>query len=227
MQIVKQISDSLLGLGLAEKLGVFLYPALILVSLFLLFFARHSFKLFKIGLPLLGAAAGYVAGSKAFGDLLASKLPEVAKMADPAIVAGVACALVLALFCMKARTITVLLIGLCIGYAVVGDVAIKALRDLKFVSDIVLAVDMKTAVMLAAVISVICAVVTMFLLKKFFNVFYTFVTSVGLSMVAFILPAFFIFTGADLKPVLMASDIGAVLGFILFLKQYSYHKYVW
>ena len=229
MDIFKKVNDTVLGLGLEEKLGAFLIPALVLASLVLLFFARHSFKLFKIGLPLLGLAAGYFAGYKYLGKIVAEKLPEVAKTADPAVVAGVACALVLAIICLKMRTLTVLAIGVCVGYAFVGETVITLLRKLSLVKDILGNVDMKTAVTLAAILSVICAAVTMVILKKFFNLFYIAVTSIGCAMAALIIPAIFLASAFNLPfiTITLASDIGAFIGFIFFVKQYLFHRYVW
>lgn len=228
-EIAKKIADAVLGLGLADKLGTLLYPALALTSLILLIFALHSFKLLKICLPLFGGFMGYMVGSKAFATLVAEKLPDVAKLVDPKIAAGAACAVAFAILFMVLRNVAILALGLGIGYAVLGDVAIDALKKLQFVRDIIINIDAKTAIMLAAVMSVLCGLIAMFLLRKFFNVFYILATAIGFTVLAFVLPTIFITAGMDngMKIVLMASDAGMVLGFIFFLKQYFRHRYFW
>jgi hypothetical protein len=228
-EIAKKIADAVLGLGLADKLGAFLYPAIALTSLILLFLALRSYKLLKICLPVFGGFMGYTVGSKAFATFVAEKLPDVAKLVDPKIAAGVACAVVFAILFMALRTVAILALGLGIGYAVLGEVAIDALKKLQFVRDIIINIDAKTAVMLAAIMSVLCGLVAMVLLKKFFNVFYTLATAIGFTVIAFVIPAIFITSGMDnaMKMVLMASDAGMVLGFIFFLKQYFRHRYFW
>ena len=227
MEIVKQISAPIIELG--GTLGALLIPVIIAASLLLLVFAKYSYKLFRIVLPIAGLGAGYYAGSKMLGYFVQTNLPEVAKVIDPSIAAGVACALVVALFCLRAQSLTILAIGLCVGYALIGDTVIKLLRSLDFVAEILLNVDKGTALVLAAIISLVCAVVTMAILKKFFNFVYIFTTSVGGCVLAFALPAIFIFASAAIfeTAVAYAAGIGAALGLIFFIKQYNYYRFYW
>lgn len=225
MEIVTKMCAAVLELG--NKLGAFLIPALVVLSLALLFFARHSFKLFKIALPLAGLAAGYLVGSKELGPVLAKSVPELGSNAG--LIAGIACAVLIGIFCLRARTFTVLVIGICVGYALVGDVVIKAMREVKFIAEIVLNTDMSTAIILAAIISLICAIITMLIFKKFFNIIYLFATSVAGAALALAVPVIFICAKmAELEvAVVAAAGVGALIGLIFFAKQYSYHKYYW
>ena len=229
-EIAQKLADVVLGFGLTDKLGALIYPALAVTSIILLILAMHSFKLFKIGFPLLGAAMGYIAGSKAFAGFVADKLPaDVAALVDPAIVAGAACALVLLIVFMALRTAAILVLGLGIGYAVIGEFAIDALKNLQFVRDILLNLDAKSAMMLAAILGGVCALITVLIIKKFFNVCYTLITSIGFTVVAFILPAIILTVGMAnaIELILMVSYAGMALGFIFFLKQYFRHRYFW
>lgn len=228
--LVNRLADALFSFGLNDKLGAFFYPALILTSLLLLVLAANSFRLFKIGFPVLGAVLGYVAGSKAFADFVAAKLPEsAASLVDPAIIAGVACALVCAFIFMVFRTLSIIVLDVAISYAVVGDVVIEALKKLQFVRDIIINLDAKSAMILGAILGGVCALISILIINKFFNVAYVICTSIIFTVMAFALPAIFLTAGLENagKTVLMVTDGATVLGCIFALRQYFRHRYFW
>ena len=228
--LVNRLADALFSFGIEDKLGALFYPALILTSLLLLVLASNSFRLFKIGFPVLGAVLGYVAGSKAFADFVAAKLPEsAASLVDPAIIAGVACALVCAFIFMVFRTLSIIVLDVAISYVVVGDILIEALKNLQFVRDILINLDSKSAMMLGAILCGLCALISIFIINKFFNAAYVISTSLIFTVLAFALPAIFLTAGMENpgKTVLMVTDASTVLGCIFALRQYFRHRYFW
>ena len=228
--LVNKLADALLSFGINDKLGAFFYPALILTSLLLLVLAANSYRLFKIGFPVLGAVMGYLAGSKAFADFVAAKLPEAAaNLVDPAIVAGTACALVCAIVFMLFRNVSILVLDVAVSYVVIGDVVIDALKNVQFVRDILINLDSKSAMMLGAILCGLCALISILIINKFFNAAYVISTSLIFTAVAFALPAIFLTAGMENagKTVLMVTDCATVLGCIFALKQYFRHRYFW
>ena len=228
--LVNRLADALFSFGLHNKLGALFYPALILTSIVLLILAANSFRLFKIGFPVLGAVLGYVAGSKAFASFVAANLPEAAaNLVDPAIVAGAACALVCAIIFMLFRSLSILVLDLAVSYVVVGDILIEALKNLQFVRDILINLDSKSAMMLGAILCGLCALISIFIINKFFNAAYVISTSLIFTVLAFALPAIFLTAGMENagKTVLMVTDASTVLGCIFALRQYFRHRYFW
>lgn len=227
--LVNRLADALFSFGLHNKLGALFYPALILTSIVLLILAANSFRLFKLCFPILGAIMGYAAGSKAFASLVAQSLPDVVKLIDPAIVAGLACAIVCAIIFMAFRSVSILVLGVVIGYMIIGDALKEALKNLQIVRDIIINLDGQSAMMLAAILGGVCALVTVLIVKKFFNITYVISTSLIFTVLAFALPAVFLTAGMENagKTVLMITDAASVLGGIFALKQYFRHRYFW
>lgn len=224
MDIVSKIMTPALELG--DKLGEAAVPLSILAAIALLLFAAFSFRLFKIVLPVVGIAFGYVLGYEFLTPVLGHVFKGAGAFTTD-MLAGIICAAVAAVLCIKSHELMIMVAGAGIGYMFLANLAITGVRQLQFVKDVLINTDMKTAVMLGTIFSVICALTTLILLKKCFNATYIFSTAIVACVAALVIPAIFIFRDAEFHrtAVLMASDIGTCLGVILGGIQFNYHRY--
>lgn len=225
MEIVKQISATLLPLG--DKLSAFLIPALILTVALLFIFARYSYRLFKIILPLSCILLGSMVGANLLGPVLEKSLPDMAKYINPAYVAAFACAAVVALLCFKLLKLAIILTGAGVGYLFVSGLVHNLLRATEFVSDILVNTDMETAVLFSTILTVICIFVTVVLFHFLFKYIYILATSIGACAAALGVAAVFIFANTPIAEtsIIVAVCIGALIGLVLSFKQLSYYRY--
>ena len=137
------------------------------------------------------------------------------------------CGVVIGFICLKSYDLAVVIGGIAIGYVFLSELAIFGLRQLKFVRDVLVHTDMKTAVTIGFIISVLCAFTTLCLFKKCFNITYILSTAVIATVIAFVLPAIFIFKDAEsaTKSILAAGDIGMCVGLLIGGIQYYVHRY--
>lgn len=224
MDYIKELTVPVIELG--NKLGGFLIPTLVLASIALLLFAIFSFKLLKIVLPFAGAALGYVLGGQLLTPFLKDVFPG-AGFFTTEMLAGIICGVVIGFICLKSYDLAVVIGGIAIGYVFLSELAIFGLRQLKFVRDVLLNTDMKTAVTIGIIISVLCGFITLCLFKKCFNITYILSTAVIATVLAFLIPAIFIFKDAEsaTKSILAAGDIGMCVGLLIGGIQYYVHRY--
>lgn len=222
MEIISKISNSVLALG--NTLGGLLLPISIVAALVLLLFARHSHKLFKIVIPLSGIGAGYFAFSTALNFFFGEKLPADA---NTAVIAGAVGAFLVAVLCLRSRSIAFVLVGFLVGGSMISAVAIYILRQIDFVGEIVLNSDMKTAVIYASLIAVLCAIVTMFIFNRHVHFCYLLTTSVLSCVAALAVPTIILTAGMSNSEmiVLVAGSVGALLGMVFFIKQYAFYRF--
>ena len=226
MDFVKELSIPIFALG--DKLGGFLIPTLVLSSIALLLFATFSFRLLRIALPVAGLGLGYVLGAQFLAPVLANVF-KGAGFLTTEMLAGIICAIVVGFICLRSYDFAVIAAGIALGYIFLSELAIWGLRQIKFVQDVLLATDMETAVKVGILLSAVCGFFTLILFKKCFKPTYIFSTTIIAAVIAFTIPAMFIFKSLDADAfriaVLTASDIGLALGVILGGLQSNIHKY--
>ena len=229
-----QILNSVMGVGqqvmaYGAKLGAYIIPAVILGVIALFFFARHSYKCFKVVLPLAAIVLGSTFGVKLIGDVLATGLGQkflapaynaftavVSEFINPTILVGLVLALVLGAFCLKFPTFTVVLCGLGAGYVVLGDFMNSFILSFDFVQYIVANTDRTIVAAVGAVVALICALVCAYIIVRFFRIVYIVSTSVGACAFALGTAAMFIFSTTDFTVIatLAAAGLGALIGIV-------------
>lgn len=224
MEIVQKISAPILEFG--DKFATYLIPALIVLPILLILFARFSYSIFKFVLPIAGAVAGYFAGAKYLTQFV-EKYFTGYKFIKPEYVAGAACALVLLILCCKGRKTAILLGGAGVGYLVVGNMVIDLLNKNSFMNEVLTNTPDDKKTMFLFMISVVCSLVVMYLFHKLFNFIYIYATSIASAAAALALPAIFLFNkfGNLEIGVLVCAGIGAFIGLIFGCIQHSRCKY--
>jgi hypothetical protein len=229
-----QIINNVMGVGqqvmaYGAKLGAYIIPAIILGVIALFFFARHSYKCFKVVLPLAAIVLGSTFGVKLLNDVLATGLGQkfvaptynaltavVSEFINPTILVGLVLALVLGGFCLKFPTFTVVLCGLGAGYVLLGDFIKSLVLSFPFVQHIVANTDRTIVAAVGALIALICALVCAYIIVRFFRIVYIVGTSVGACAFALGTAAMFIFatTSFTVIATLAAAGLGALVGII-------------
>lgn len=229
-----QIINSVMGVGqqvlaYGKTLGAYIIPAVILGVIALFFFARHSYKCFKVVLPLAAIVLGSTLGITVLNDALATGLGQkflapaynaftavVSEFINPTILVGLVLALVLGAFCLKFPTFTVVLCGLGAGYVLLGNFLKSFILSFSFVQNIVANTDRTIVAAVGAVIALICALVCAYIIVRFFRIVYIVGTSVGACAFALGTAAMFIFstTGFTVIATLAAAGVGALVGII-------------
>jgi hypothetical protein len=204
-------------MGVGAKLEGFLIPAVILGAIALLVFARYSFRLFRIVLPIAGIVLGSTAGASLVAPLLAKYVPVVGEFINPFYLAGIVIALVLAVFCFKFYNFTVLLIGASLGFIVVARLVKDVLLSLAVTKQIIATVSPAVVSVVGIAIAVVCLIVTAIIVRKFFKPLYILLTSTGASVLALGVAAMFIFATTDFTVIatLAAAGVGVIVGLVL------------
>ena len=225
MEIVQKISAPIVEFG--QTLNSFLIPCIIFAAIALIAFAKYSYKCFKVVLPLAGIVLASMVGAEIFAPVIESSLPAVVEFVNPYYLAGIVCAALVAFICIKMFKVTILIIGGCTGYVLISSLVHGGLRMIPFVSEIILNTPKDKGAILSVTISIICALVTMFLFLKCFKLIYIFATSIAAGAFSIAIPAIFIFvnTGIADMATLVAAGIGAFIGLIFAAKQFSDHRY--
>jgi hypothetical protein len=224
MEIVDKISALVLEYG--DKLGSYLIPALIALPIVLILFSRFSYNIFKFVFPIAGAVAGYFAGAK-FLTAFVEKYFTGYKFIKPEYVAGAACALVLLIFCFKARKTAMLAIGATVGYLVIGKIAIDALNMIPFMNQVLTNTPEDKRTMFYFMISALCAIILMCICYRYFNALYIYSTSIAAAAAAIAVPAIFVFEKIPAPDFALpiCAGVGAFIGFIFGCIQHSRNKY--
>ena len=225
MEIVQNISAPIVEFG--QQLNALLIPCIIIAAIALFVFAKLSYKCFKVILPIAGITLASIVGGEILNTAFGEKMASVAEYINPYYLFCAICALVAAFICIKLFKVTILIIGGCTGYIVISNLVHGGLRQIPFVSEIILNTPKEKGAILSVLISIVCALVTMFLFSKFFKVIYIFVTSIAAGVVAFGMPAIFIFANTGISEIatLVAAGIGAFFGLIFACKQFSLFRY--
>ena len=220
MEFIQKISESLLDFS--EIFGFFAIPFFVLASIALLAFAKYSYKLFKIVLPVAaGAVTGYICGDLC-APMVERSINNIPDFLSPAVFAGMIIGLVVALLCFKLHNLTVLILGAGLGYITISWVAHKLLRTTDFVNRILRDLPMKDAILFSTIVSTTCAIITVFLFHKYFKKIYIVSTSMGCAMAALAIPAMLIFANSAMLPLatLIAAGIGALAGIFFCDRQF-------
>lgn len=212
-------SNKILGLG--EKLGAYIIPAVILGAIALLLFAKNSYRLFKFVLPLAGVALGAIAGASLLTPYLNLYLPVVANYVNPFYLTGLVSALVIAFFCFRFHNFTVIVIGASVGFVVVGRIAKNILLSFPLVSQLATTLPPVVVYAVGTAIGILCMVVCAVVIKKYFRGFYILTTSIGGAVVALGAAALFIFATTTylMYAVLGAVALGTLIGIVFSAKQ--------
>ena len=218
MEIVRQISTPVLEFG--DKLGIAIYPLMILAAVALFFFAKYSYKLIDIIFPVSCLVVGYFTGAKILASLVILIIPG-AESFILSLVLGILCTALALYLLVKESGFATVLLGLGTGYLLFGNVAVFVLRNMKFIREILLNTTMDKAVMLATVLSIICAIGTMIAFALCFDFVYTVLTSVVSVTAAVVIPAIVIFKGMDSPEgiILALAALGAIGGLVLAIAQ--------
>lgn len=217
MEIVKQASAAVFNFG--ASLGAFLIPCVILCSVALMLFAKYSYKLFKIVLPLAGVVLGSLLGASLIGPMIKG----ISGFVNPALVAGAVCAAVLAFLCFKLHKFTVFVIGASCGYILVGRIVKDLLLDIPFIFQLSETVERPITMTVGIIIGLICLAVTAVVVKKFFRSIYVIATSVGGAAASLGIASVFVFAGTTIADVatVTALGLGAIIGLVFCAKQLS------
>lgn len=229
-----QIINNVMAIGqkvmaYGAKLGGYIIPALILGVIALFFFARHSYKCFKVVLPLAAIVLGSTFGVTLLNMLLNTGIGQqyvapiynaveavVAEFINPVFLIGMVIALILGAFCLKFPNFTVVLLGASAGFVLVGDFVKSFILSFDFVQYIVANTDRTIIAAVGAVVALICMLVCAYLVCRFFRPIYIVVTSVGTAAAALGTAAMFIFATTDFTVVatLAAATLGGLIGIV-------------
>ena len=104
MDFVNEISSKVLAFGdkMSSTLGIFFIPTVLVAAILLLGFARYSYKLLNVVLPLSCVASGAVVGANHLAPVLAEKFGFISQIANIEFLAGF---LVAAVFGLIALTL--------------------------------------------------------------------------------------------------------------------------
>ena len=212
MEMVHEISAKLLDLSAQAGafLGVFFMPCVVICAFMLLAFAKNSYKLLKVALPLGGATIGAMCGAALIAPLVEKYAPAVASYINPFYLCALVLAAVLALLCFKYHTFAILIIGAASGFVVVGRVAKDILLAIPFIKTIADDVIRLKSYVVGVIVCIIAMVVFTFLVHRYFKKFYVFVTTVGVA--AATLGACGVLFFATTTIAEYAGIVGAVLG---------------
>lgn len=220
MEFIQKISEGLSKF--AGNFGFFAIPLFVLASVALLVFAKYSYKLFKIVLPVAaGAVTGYICGDLC-APMVERSFKTIPEFLSPAILAGLIIGVLVALLCFKLHNLTVLILGAGLGYITISWLAHKLLRTTDFVNRILRDLPMKDAILFSTIVSITCAIITVFVFHKYFKKIYIVSTSVGCAMAALAVPAMLIFASSEMLPLitLIAAGVGALVGIFFCDRQF-------
>ena len=225
MEIVKKISEAVLPVG--EKLDILLVPAIMLTVALLFIFARYSYRLFKILLPLTCIVVGSMLGSTVIGPMIEKAFPSITGYVNPAYIGGFACAGIIAFLCIKLIKLAIIVTGAGVGYHFISGIVHNLLRSTKFVSEILVNTELSTAVFFSTILTILSIIVTVVLFHFFFKIIYILSTSIAGGAAALGIIAIFMFANTAIAEtaVLVAAGIGAFIGLIFATKQISYYRY--
>ena len=220
MEFIQKISESLLDFS--EIFGFFAIPFFVLASIALLAFAKYSYKLLKIVLPVAaGAVTGYICGDLC-APMVERSIRDIPEFISPSVFAGLIIGVIVALLCFKLHNITILIVGAGFGYITVSWLAHKLLRTTDFVNRILWFLEMSEAVLFSTIVSIVCALVAVLVFQKYFKKIYIVSTSMGCAMAALAIPAMLIFANVEMLPLatLIAAGIGAIIGIFFCDRQF-------
>ena len=216
MDFVNQISSKVLAFGdqIGGKLGVLFFPAVLVSAILLLCFARYSYKLLNVVLPLSCVASGAVVGANHLAPVLAEKFGFIGQIANIEFLAGFLVAAVFGLIALKSRALGVLIMGTAIGYLTVGALAKDILLSVDYVRELATQAGGFKATVVGILICIICMLATAYILLKFFNSIYIVATTIFVATAALALVAIFICGSSPMAPVIIlgASALGFVFG---------------
>lgn len=214
MEMVNEIITKILDFSaqFSEKLGMFFIPAVIFATVALVLFAKYSYKLLKIVLPLAGMAAGAVLGASFVAPFVEKTFPVVGEYISPFYLAALVLAAILGGLCVKYHTLAVLLVGACSGYLFLGRIMKDLLLSLPFIQHIAFDVIRLKSYVVGVIVCTITMVIFTFLVKRYFKKLYVFVTSVGVATATLGIAAVLLFASTSF--VTYAALAGAAIGLI-------------
>ena len=215
MDIIQKTSEVLLSFS--AKLGPLMIPIVFLASFILLAFAKYSYKLFKIILPVAAGIFVALATAKYLAPTVAKIIPGLAEKVHPSIISAGLIAVLVAIICYKLHVLTVLIVATGLGYTAVSWVVHKLLRTMDFVNKILWYLTMPEAVLFSTVVSVVCAIFTVYFFYRHFRKTYIIVTAIPASVISFALLAIFLFGSFPFATLatLIAAGIGLIVGIVL------------
>ena len=223
MEMINSLRDQILSLGtqVGTTLDVFFMPCLILGAILLLAFARYSYRLLKIVLPVGGLAIGAIVGASMLGSFVEKSFPIVMEYVNPYYFAGIVCAAVLCLLCWKYHTFAILLIGATAGYVVIGRVVKDFLLSLPFINQIANDVIRIKSFITGIIICLICMVISAFLVKRYFKTIYVLATSLFVATATMCVIATILFetTSFGSYATIAGTVLGALIGWSFSYKQ--------
>lgn len=219
--MIAQIIDAVLGLG--ANLGVLVIPVALIAVIALGLFAKNSFKLFKLVLPLLGAAIGAYLGAGLLGKTIADAVPGLAKVIHPIYLVAIVFALIVSLIVSKHVKFTIFLVGAGVGYILIAEIVKGLLLKIPFVVDTAvksgIVITHVVGFIIAIAVTLLCAIV----LKKFFKVVYIIATSIAGMVASAGIAAIFLFASTTIAEiaVLASAVLGLILGIVAAVKQFK------
>ena len=214
MPIVSDVSSAVLGF--ADKLSFFVIPAAIAIVVALFLFAKYSFKLLGVLLPLLGATIGAYIGADLLGGLIGKAIPAIADFINPAYLVGIVIAVILAFVCAKYYNFTLFLVGGGLGYIIIGAFVKSLLIPLDVVQDTAKAAGALVTDIVGLSISIVCGVVLAIVVMKYFKQIFTVVASAAGVAAAVALAAIIIFAKTTIIDYALIA--GAAIGLIVGIK---------
>ena len=207
--------------------GAFAIAVALIISIALFFYAKNSFKVYRIALPIAAIIFGSWAASKICTRIINYFFPSVVEYIDPAYLSGIAAAVVLAFFCIKYYRFATIALGAGVGLVFL----VPAVSLFLNTSDIVrVIVDMSSPRVVEAFEILIlhaCMLISAFVFFKWFKQIYIFVSTVIGTAASFGVITFFAFKITDytVKITLVACAIGAIVGLIFCVNQLKEHKH--
>ena len=226
MPIVEKISELLATVS--NTIGIFVFPLVIVLSAALLIFARYSYRCFRIVLPISGVALGAMVGANVTDILVKTFAIEVSLPVDLKYIVGIVIAAALGFFCFKFHRLAVLVSGACLGYIVIGRIVKDFLLLFPFVQLVASGTEPKLIALVAAVVCIICMLVTAYFVDKFFKPVYLLVTTIGGAVLALLVPTVLMFTNPAIvgTAALVAAIIGLVAGAVCYgIQSYETQYY--
>ncbi len=221
MEFIQEVSAKLLEFG--ESIGgiAVAAPLAIVAAIVLILFARFSYKLFKIVLPLLTGIIAAIAGSEYLASIIEANFPTVKDQINPVLLSIVAIAVAVTFICFIFRKLPTIVLGVSISYLTIPTYIFPAMRKIEFVAEVLVNLDMETAVLFATVIGFIITAIAILILYKLLNHIYVLVTSVAVSVVALAVPAIFLFASFPFAATatFAAIVIGAMIGLLFSYQQ--------
>ena len=214
MDMVNSIIAQILGFSakFSETLGMFFVPAVIFATIALVLFAKNSYKFLKIVLPLAGMVIGAITGASFIAPVLEKTFPIVGQYINPYYLAGIVLAVVLGVICFKHHIFAILLVGACSGYLFLGRIVKDLLLAIPFINQIANDVIRLKSYVVGVIICVITMIVFTFIVKRYFNKLYVFVTSLGVATATLGIAAVLLFGNTSFAA--YAAIGGTVIGLI-------------